>query len=192
MVRIGILAFAALLMAGFIGSLRALLASGAPRLDALAAELSASLYGASAGNRFVTAFLAVAGRDGLRYVNAGHEPGFLLAPPFARTGPRCLPSTGPVLGLLPGAHFREERVPFPPGSTLVLYTDGLTECEDPAGAELGRAAVIGLLGQLRNEPPDDIVDGLLGAAASHAAGAHPGDDITVLCLTRKVLSGAAA
>ena len=46
-------------------------------------------------------------------------------------GPRCLPSTGPVLGLLPDAAFREERVPFPAGSSLVLYTDGSDRVRGP-------------------------------------------------------------
>lgn len=183
---------AALLMAGFIGSLRGLLASGPPRLDVLAAELSTSLRGSSSENRFVTAFLAVAGDGDLRYVNAGHEPGFLLPPPGARSGPRCLPSTGPVLGLLKEVAFREERVPFPAGSSLVLYTDGLTECENPGGHELGRARLVRLVERLESRPPEDVVEALLAAAQSHAAGAPPLDDITVLCLRRKIASGAAA
>jgi serine phosphatase RsbU (regulator of sigma subunit) len=176
---------AALLMAGFLGSLRGLVGTGEVRLTALAAELSASLRAASDDRRFVTAFLAVADESGLSYVNAGHEPGLLLAPPTSTCPPMLLGSTGPVLGLVPNARFREVHVAFPPGASLVLCTDGLTECEDPAGAELGRANVARLAAALAGRAPERVVSGLLDAATTHAAHAPFGDDVTVLCLARK-------
>jgi sigma-B regulation protein RsbU (phosphoserine phosphatase) len=183
---------AALLMAGFLGSLRGLLTAGGARLDTLAAELSEALRTSSADTRFVTAFLAIAEDGVLRFVNAGHEAGLLLAPPGEGGDPRLLPSTGPALGLLPGSRFHEERVPLPPGATLVLYTDGLTECEDPAGSELGRERVARLVAGAAGEAPDQIVSRLIAAAAAHAAGAPFKDDVTILCLSRKSSSGAPA
>ncbi|HSB62569.1 MAG TPA: PP2C family protein-serine/threonine phosphatase, partial [Thermoanaerobaculia bacterium] len=176
---------AAVLMAGFLGSLRGLLTAGDQRLDALAAELSETLRTASAETRFATAFLAIAEDGILRYVNAGHEAGLLLPPPGAGGDPRPLPSTGPPLGLLPGSRFHEACVPLPPGATLVLYTDGLTECEDPEGSELGRERVARLAAAASGESPERIVSDLVAAAEAHAAGAPLGDDVTVLCLVRK-------
>ncbi len=182
---------AALLMASFLGSLRSLLPASAGRLDVLAAELSERLRAAAPETRFVTAFLGVAENGSLRYVNAGHEAG-LLVPPTGRGDPRPLPSTGPALGLLPGARFREERVPLPPGAMLVLYTDGLTECENPEGVELGRERVARLVATAAGEAPERIVSLLIGAAEAYAAGAPLQDDVTILCLSRKGASGAPA
>jgi hypothetical protein len=176
---------AALLMASFIGYLRGLQPAGAGGLGDLAAELSEKLRLATPETRFVTAFIAVAEDGQLRYVNAGHEPGLLLPPAGRPGGPRPLPSTGPALGLLPHCSFREERVPFPPGSSLILYTDGLTECEDPRGTEMGRESVGRLADSLAGAPPATVVRKLLAAAETHAAGAPLKDDITVLCLSRK-------
>jgi phosphoserine phosphatase RsbU/P len=173
---------AALLSAGFLGSLRAQLATGAARLDALAAALSESLRTASADRRFVTAFLAVAEDGRIRYVNAGHEPALLLA---ADGTLNFLPSTGPVLGLLPGARYREAGAPFPAAASLVLYTDGLTECEGPDGSELGRSGVAAVAARLAGMAPEEVVARLLSAVEAHSGGAPPGDDVTVLCLSRR-------
>jgi sigma-B regulation protein RsbU (phosphoserine phosphatase) len=175
---------AALLMTSVVVSLRHLLPVHADRLDLLAAELSERLRALHGAPRFVTAFLAVLEDGRIRWVNAGHLPGLVAA------GERVasLGSTGTVLGLVPGARFREETVPFPPGARLVLYTDGLTECENAAGEEFGgervARAVAGAAG-----PPSSTIEALLAAAASHAAGEPFGDDVTVLCVERSPAVG---
>jgi len=176
---------AALLMAGFLGFLRGLLPASTDHLDDLVAELSEKLRLAAPEARFVTAFIGVVDGGILRYVNAGHEPGVLLPPFGSPDGPRPLPSSGPPLGVLPLARFREERAPFPPGSSLVLFTDGMTECQDPAGTELGRERVLGLAAALKGAPPPAVVRDLLAAAESHASGAPLQDDITIVCLSRR-------
>jgi len=176
---------AALLMAGFLGALRSLRPASAGCLGQLAADLSEKLRLATPETRFVTAFIGVVEDGVLRYVNAGHEPGLLLPPPGGLVAPRPLRSSGPALGLLPHARFQEERVPFPPGGSLILYTDGLTECEDPEGAELGRERVGLLAASLAGASPATVVRELLAAADAHAAGAPLPDDVTILCLARR-------
>ncbi|MBK9089665.1 MAG: SpoIIE family protein phosphatase [Holophagales bacterium] len=130
---------AALLMSSFLASLRLLLPVHAGRLDVLAAELSERLRTSLATPRFVTAFVAILEDGWLRYVNAGHNPGFLVVPGAGPAGVVSLHSTGTVLGLIPAARFREERVLFPPGGRLVLYTDGLSECTNPDGRSSARS-----------------------------------------------------
>ncbi|HEX5855715.1 MAG TPA: PP2C family protein-serine/threonine phosphatase, partial [Thermoanaerobaculia bacterium] len=178
---------AALLMSSFLASLRLLLPAHAERFDTLAGELSERLRTPLETPRFVTAFLAIVEDGWLRYVNAGHNPGFLIRP-GAPSAVVLLPSTGTVLGLIPGAHFRKERVPFPPGSFLVLYTDGLTECANPAEEELGgeRAAAIAAAAAAgAGAGPASVVERLIGAAEVHVSGEPFGDDITVLCVRRR-------
>ena len=179
---------AALLMSSFLASLR-LLTAHAGRLDLLAAELSERLRTSAETPRFVTAFLAIVEDGWLRYVNAGHNPGFLIGPGARPAEVVLLHSTGTVLGLIPGARFREERVLFPSGSFLVLYSDGLTECTNPAEEEFGgeRAAAVAAAAAAANRTaPASIVERLLGAAEAHAAGEPFGDDITILCARRRL------
>jgi phosphoserine phosphatase RsbU/P len=171
---------AALLMASFGASLRGLLSVRGDHLDLLAAELSERLRASVASSRFVTAFIGIAEDGVLRYVNAGHEAALLVGP----RGALRLSSTGPVLGLLPGARFKEERVPFPPGSFLVLFTDGVTECIDPKGEELGRDRVAQIVARGPAEPAG-VVAGLLHAVEAHAAGEPLQDDVTILCVRRR-------
>lgn len=180
---------AALLMSSFLASLRLLVPVHTNRFDTLAGELSERLRTSLETPRFVTAFLAIVKDGSVRYVNAGHNPGFLIAPGARPTDVVALHSTGTVLGLIPGARFEEKRVPFPPGSSLVLYTDGLTECANPAGQELGgerAAAVAAAAAGEAGASPASVVKALLGAAEAHAAGEPLGDDITVLCVRRRL------
>jgi serine phosphatase RsbU (regulator of sigma subunit)/HAMP domain-containing protein len=61
----------------------------------------------------------------LAYANAGHPPAMMLTPggpPVERLAP-----TGPVLGGIASARYREGRVHLDTGSTLLIYTDGVTE-----------------------------------------------------------------
>ena len=178
---------AALLMSSFLASLRLLLPSHAGRLDVLAGRLSERLHASFGAPRFVTAFVGVVEDGGLRYVNAGHTPGFVLGP-RAPSGD-ALGSTGTVLGLLPGATFREGRVPFPPGSLLVLFTDGLTECVNAAGEEFGEERALAAAASAGGTP-SSVVEALLAAASSHAAGEPFGDDVTIVCLRREAGEGA--
>ena len=71
---------AALLMSSFLASLRLLLPVHAGRLDLLAAELFERLQTSLATPRFDAAFVGIVEDGWLRYVNAGHNPGFLVVP----------------------------------------------------------------------------------------------------------------
>ncbi len=60
-----------------------------------------------------------------RYVRAGHPPALILRPGGEVTE---LDGAGPPpLGILDGVDFEEHSVEVPPGSLVVLYTDGLIE-----------------------------------------------------------------
>lgn len=81
-------------------------------------------------DHFLTAFAAVIDLEArvLKYASAGAPPPF-----FLRDGalPVQLTADGPLLGVLPGVSFHEERREVAPGDRLVLYTDGFVEARDP-------------------------------------------------------------
>ena len=92
---------------------------------------------------FLTAFVArIETTTGVfTYANAGHPPALL------RVGDSltALSGTGPLIGPVSGVGWQTVKEVFPPGSTLVAYTDGLTEARDAAGAFFGEARVQRLL-----------------------------------------------
>jgi sigma-B regulation protein RsbU (phosphoserine phosphatase) len=87
----------------------------------------------SGPGRFASVFYGVLNdEDGsLVYANGGHLP-----PLLRRTSGdwESLEATGMVLGLLEGAHYEQCSVRVEPGELLILYTDGITEAEEPSGA----------------------------------------------------------
>jgi len=132
---------------------------------------------------FVTAF---AGRvragpePVLEFANAGHNLPLLLH----AGGVRVLDdeSGGPVLGILDGVPYTSARVPFGPGSGLVVYTDGVTEARSAAGAMYGDEALLRCAAACATAPAAEIVRAVVKDVAAFAAGAAQEDDITVLVL----------
>jgi PAS domain S-box-containing protein len=61
----------------------------------------------------------------LRYAKAGHPPALMVGPDGAVTW--LEDAAGVPLGVVEDAVYAEATVPIAPGSTLVLYTDGLVE-----------------------------------------------------------------
>ena len=112
----------------FRAAFRALAISGMP-LVKIAQRLNQHHWdeGEETRRKYVTALLmkldCKAGR--LQFVNAGHNPGFLVLPDGA--APLQLNSSGVPLGMLPGMKYEAEEFAFPEGSRLLVYTDGLTE-----------------------------------------------------------------
>lgn len=67
----------------------------------------------------------------LKFANAGHPPALLLAP--GGEAPVKLGGPGFTIGMLPGVPFEGSEATIPPGSNLVLFSDGLYEITQPDG-----------------------------------------------------------
>jgi sigma-B regulation protein RsbU (phosphoserine phosphatase) len=113
----------------------------------------------------------------LRVVSAGHNPVYL----HNGTGIETIESTGPVLGWDPDDEWETLELPFHPGSTLFLYTDGLVEAKNSAGEDfesrltesLSRIAV----------PPAELVSTLLREVSDFCGGTFD-DDLTMFAVKR--------
>jgi phosphoserine phosphatase RsbU/P len=173
---------AALLMALLQGSLRTLLSAGL-RGEELVAKLNAHLCTNIPSNRLITLFYGeldpATGR--LAYVNAGHNPPFLFsdAQPPARLG-----ATAMALGITTETDFPSMSVDIAPGDRLVLYTDGVTEAEDPKDREYGEARLVAWLEANRGEPGRRLIDGVIAEVLEHCGSARPRDDMTLMCVGR--------
>jgi serine phosphatase RsbU (regulator of sigma subunit) len=175
----------AMMSTSFRSAFRAMAMTGIS-LDELAARMNQHHWqdGEEARRKYVTAiFLRLFPKTGeLEIVNAGHNPGYVLHP----DGSRCeFNSTGTPLGLLPGMSYGIERCPFPAGSKLLLYTDGLTEafCGDE---EFGPERLWDNFSGCESSKADGILDALWTAIQDFVKGGPQGDDMTALVLCRSV------
>ncbi|MCC3159644.1 PP2C family protein-serine/threonine phosphatase [Hymenobacter sp. 15J16-1T3B] len=173
---------ASLLMSNFQAGLRTLLRQQA-ELSTVVSELNNLIFRNSGGDRFITAFFGVYNRATreLEYVNAGHNDPLLL--PDVGQGPAQVLKTGTImLGVMEELPMlKVGRVPVPPHSTLLNYTDGLTEVFNEAGDEFGEEGVLQTMREHRYLPLPKLHDELLRRiTAFNVKGTHYADDITIL------------
>lgn len=132
---------------------------------------------------FTTAVLAEVppGTTALRLVNRGHPPPLLLHADGtvgeAHPGAPALPLGMGELGVWPD---RVEEWEFPAGSTLLLFTDGVTEARDAEGNFYDPLQRLSGK-QFRN--PEALLDALTADVARHAGG--PADDDMALLAIRR-------
>jgi sigma-B regulation protein RsbU (phosphoserine phosphatase) len=153
---------------------------------ALLERLSRHILESSTANKFITMIIAEVNprTAGLRYVNAGHNAGFLLRGDGRGAQVEELPSTGVPLGLLPGSRYQMREVMLEPGDLVCLYSDGITEAESMADEEFGNDRLIDLLRRHREAPLAGILDAVRTEVGEHAQGRPQGDDQTVVLLRR--------
>jgi PAS domain S-box-containing protein len=111
----------------------------------------------------------------VRFASAGHVPPLVISPEGEADYLESAPN--PPLGVFESPHHAEMSTRLPPGSTLVLYTDGLVE-ERGVSIDQGLEALRLAAGQDACHPAelcDRLVDAML---AIHPAN----DDIAVLAL----------
>lgn len=132
---------------------------------------------------FLTLFMAVLDlRTGmLEYINFGHLPPLIRAPDGSVMHHNMPP--GVMFGLMERAEGAAGSLILAPGSTLVLYSDGVTEAEDPAQRQFSLAGLLQAAAQAKTQEPDDIVGRIATAITDHAGAAEQADDITILAVT---------
>lgn len=173
----------AIMSTSFRSAFRAVALTGLP-LDELATRMNQHHWteGEEARRRYVTAiFLRLHPRSGeIEVANAGHNPGFLVAPDGQV---QQFQAAGTPLGLLPGMSYASERYSFPPGGRLLLYTDGLTEVFR-GDEEFGSERLLNEFSSCGSTKADAILDALWTAVEEFSGGGPQRDDMTALALCR--------
>jgi sigma-B regulation protein RsbU (phosphoserine phosphatase) len=123
---------AALLAANIQALVRSIANAEATPLT-LARQINKHLSRYTPSDRFATAVFIVLSRDSgeLTYVNAGHNAPVV----FCSGSTTLLEATGMPLGLFGNAEYEAATGAIPPGGSLLVFTDGLTDSipgEDPA------------------------------------------------------------
>ena len=146
-------------------------------------RLSEAISRRTGPDRFITFFLLLLdpATGDIEYTNAGHNPGLIR-----RTNGSVeeLASHGLPLALFPGKPYGSSRLVLAPGELLCLYTDGVTEANDPKGDEFGMPRLKEFLAAQANAEVAEIDALLSSVLEKHAEGEAFADDRTLVMIRR--------
>jgi serine phosphatase RsbU (regulator of sigma subunit) len=123
------------------------------------------------------------------YVNAGHNPPFLLQKSESDLKIKELEKTGALVGIFQENTWETRTIHLEPGGALVLYTDGITEAQNKANEFYG---IDRLVHSLKNQfsPSAEVYrNGILENVQTFTGTAPRLDDITLVVIARKDKEG---
>jgi serine phosphatase RsbU (regulator of sigma subunit) len=126
----------------------------------------------------------------LTYCNAGHPPPYILLPQAGAPGNaiqvEALHRTGMPVGISEETSWETASARVPPGALLLLYTDGISEAQNPGGELFGEAKILEAVGAVQDRPPREILDALVSSVYAFAGPQPQVDDITLVVLRHEV------
>ena len=179
----------ALVTTGFRSAFRAMVNAGLPLLDiATQMNLLHHSEGEESRRRYVTAILLQLDpvKDSMTVVNCGHNPAFLIS---SGAGGQTrvvekIGASGTPIGLLPFSTYSPQEYALPPGSRLLLYTDGLTEVFR-GEEEFGEERLLDSFASDVATRSDDVIESLWSTLDSFSDGQEQSDDMTAMVLLRQ-------
>ena len=128
--------------------------------------------------RYATMFFGIIDRDGtLNYIRGGHPSPLLVR--RGEVSELYTEGSFPV-GLVEQAEFFATTVKLEPEDTLVLFSDGITEAENPERELFGDARVMKTLTGWQEESLETVKRLVLETITTFARGAAQTDDMTLL------------
>ena len=114
----------------------------------------------------------------LVYCNAGHNLPLLLG-----DGVRELDAQPNLpIGIDPTYKFGVQSVTLTPGTTILLFTDGLTEAENCAHELYGDQRLAETVTPLCSKGAEELVNEVINSVHAFVAGAEQSDDLTILAI----------
>ena len=143
-------------------------------------RLNDFLLDRTGGEKYATIFYSLLQDDGtLYYVNAGHCAPFLVS----RDGRlRTLQTNAMPVGMIEGAEFDVAQIKMERGDKLVIYSDGLTEAEDPSGGFFDTERLRECLRQNAAQNAAGLHAAILARLDRFTEGGAMRDDITTVVL----------
>lgn len=172
---------AALLVSALHAAMQLLFAEGR-ELGDIATELNRHIHKWSADNKFVTMIMVSIDRENgtIEFVNAGHNPCYVVTPDKSGVQLDLLRSHGLPIGILGQSKYMTQRRPFPAGSTVVLYSDGITEAENEKGEEFENDRLEAILSAAGAAGASELRDRIAAAVDEFVADAPQKDDETLV------------
>ncbi len=174
---------ASLLMANAQAALRLIALLRLPLVEATQ-RINAVVYANTGADKFITFFWGVLNtRDHtFEYVNAGHNPPYLL---HADGSCKMLTEGGLILGVLDTAPpYEAELVHLSVGDTIVTFTDGVNEAMSVDMKIFGDERLLKLLTDNHARSSQEIIDKVSHDILEFTKGEKQSDDITMLVVKR--------
>lgn len=154
-------------------------------LDTFMKDLNNAVFRTSQYSQRIMTMAAVLvdeDRETLTFCNAGHNSPVLLNP-VEEKPLRFLVGSGSTLGLNRGSSYKISELPFSPGSSLVMYSDGIVEAINPEGQEYGeRRMKRQLKKHLYAESSAEILSALVKDMNGFREGEPLADDVTIVVI----------
>jgi len=151
--------------------------------DRIVNRLNETMSDGNDSNMFVTLFVGVldlpTGR--LRYCNAGHDAPLLIG---SNVGMLPCNANLPV-GVMGGWKFVMQEAHIDPGTTIFLYTDGLTEAENSEHAQFSEERILQVAHEALaagGQNPTQLVASMTKKVHAFVNGAEQSDDLTLLAV----------
>jgi sigma-B regulation protein RsbU (phosphoserine phosphatase) len=150
----------------------------APPADVIA-ELNARLQGEDDIHfTIVYGILDVFTRE-LRFCQAGHPGPVLMR---RREPPAVLGEGGFPVGMIPGMTYDEKVLQLEAGDRLIVYSNGLSECENAVSIRYEQQRLTEMLDQNRDGSLEALMNGVREALGTWRGQAEFADDVSVLAL----------
>jgi sigma-B regulation protein RsbU (phosphoserine phosphatase) len=140
------------------------------------------LYKSTDLSKFVTLFFGILNteKNTLTYCNAGHnDPLFIANEKISK-----LDKGGLLLSCFENSEYDEEDIIFEKGSTLVIFSDGVTEAMNEADEEYTDERLEKLLLDNINESSQEMIKNVIDDVKFHVGNNPQSDDITLMIIKR--------
>lgn len=132
-------------------------------------------------NMFATLFFGILDtKTGvIEYVNCGHNSPVV----YTTQGTRIeLEPSGPVVGMFPSNDFELRKITLEKGSLLFIYSDGATDCINPAQEIFGEEKLFDFVDSIKQQTGSEIMNNIISTIADFSQEADQFDDITLLTI----------
>lgn len=116
----------------------------------------------------------------ITFANAGHNFPYIYREEGGRGKFNVLMTRGNRLGDMEDSTYQAKKEDIKPGDTIVWYTDGIVECESEIGEEYTEKRFRASIRKLAGKEPDEVRDGIMGAANNFFGTMPHKDDITMV------------
>lgn len=154
------------------------------RPDGILSLINKNLCENNRKNMFVTLLVGVLDLASglLRYSSAGHENPIIIGSeatflPLARVFPA---------GIIDTTVYQTQEIVMEPQTTLLLYTDGLTEARNANRELLGRQRILAEANraiQAARTEPQEVIDRMVHAVSEFTGDTEQSDDLTLLAIS---------
>lgn len=148
-------------------------------------RLNSRFLDRSGNARYFTMVLGVIDQSSgkVRICQAAHPP-----PLLQRQNGQVEPVAGGGLpvGVFERATFESSEITLQQGDQLIIFSDGLTECEDPDGTQFGPERLSTRLSSLRGHSPEYVLEDLRAALVDWQGQDRFIDDLSIMIMARRV------